>query len=151
MQSFSALHVHIVFATKDRRHYLQNPQLRLGLYAYLNGVCQGLGSHGEITIGGISDHIHISTDLPRAMAGADYIREIKKASTTWIREQPHGIPEFAWQKGYGLFSVSQSQLTKVNQYILAQEDHHLKQPFAAEFIELLQKHQIAYDEATLWN
>ncbi len=145
------MHMHIVFATKDRRHFLQNPQLRLGLYAYLNGVCQGLGSRGEITIGGISDHMHLSVDLPRTLAGADYIREIKKAGTTWIREQPQGIPEFAWQKGYGIFSVSYSQLAKVNRYVLSQEEHHLKQPFEVEFIQLLKKHKMAYDEATVWD
>lgn len=121
-QSLSKVIVHIIFSTKDREPFLDS-NVRARMHAYLATMCGDLG--GEfVRVGGVSDHVHIVTTLPRTLSQAEMIEQIKKASSKWIKEVDTRYRPFFWQRGYGAFSVSPSQLEAVLQYIEAQQEHH---------------------------
>ncbi len=142
MASFTQLNYHIVFATKYRRPWIKD-HFEERLYEYLGGIIR---SHkgSLIQIGGTSDHLHLLTRLSPTLAVSDVIRAIKANSSKWVSEIPNGIPEFEWQKGYGAFTVSFSNMGSVQSYIRNQKEHHRTRTFQEEFIEILQKHQIEF-------
>lgn len=107
---------------------------------------------GELVrVGGVSDHVHIVTTLPRTLSQAEMIEQIKKASSKWIKEVDTRYRPFFWQRGYGAFSVSPSQLEAVLQYIEAQQEHHRTRTFQEEYRELLRKHGVDFDERYVWD
>ena len=107
---------------------------------------------GELVrVGGVSDHVHIVTTLPRTLSQAEMIEQIKKASSKWIKEVDTRYRPFFWQRGYGAFSVSPSQLEAVLQYIEAQQEYHRTRTFQEEYRELLRKHGVDFDERYLWD
>jgi REP element-mobilizing transposase RayT len=139
---------HLVFSTKERRPLI-TPDLRVELYPYIGGIIRN--KRGILLeIGGMPDHVHLVARLRPDIAIAEMLCFIKANSSKWANERPDLITEFAWQKGYGAFTVSQSQLPAVRHYVQTQEDHHRKQTFQQEFIALLKKHGIEYDERYLW-
>ena len=101
-------------------------------------------------VGGMADHVHILLEIPVSRAVADAMRILKSGSSRFVHEDCH-LPEFAWQQGYGAFTVSHSQVETTYAYIAHQKEHHRKRDFQAEYLALLQKHQIAYDPQYLWN
>ena len=103
-----------------------------------------------IEIGGVSDHVHILLSLPSTLCIAKALQLIKGGSSKWVHETFPQHRLFGWQIKYGAFSVSVSQLHKTVQYIKSQPEHHRKMTFREEFLALLKKHQIAYDERYLW-
>ena len=130
--------VHCVFSTKNRANLIHNPE---ELWRYLAVVAQDK----KITLlaaGGTANHVHLLLVVPPALPLATALRELKALSSRWLRERGH---RFAWQEGYGAFSISQSQRPVVMDYIAAQEAHHAKWSFEQEFMTLLRKSGIEYD------
>ncbi len=139
--TFLSLHYHIVFSTKERRPLI-TPVWRARLHDYLGGTVNGLGGFSQ-EMGGVADHVHLLVGLKATHCLADFMRELKKASTAWAQE--NGERLFTWQDGYAAFTVSASMREKVRHYIQKQEQHHAKRDFVAELKELLGKHDVKYN------
>ena len=122
-QSFSAVRVHLVFSTKHRQPVFRDVALRENLFAHLGEVSNRFGCP-IIRVGGVVDHVHLLGNLGRTVTIADWVKELKRVSNSWIREHLPQQGQFEWQSGYGAFSVSQSQLENVIQYIIGQVEHH---------------------------
>ena len=140
---------HIVYSTKHREPWII-PSLCDDLYDYIGGIIRGEGGV-LLAIGGITDHIHIVARFKTEPSVAQMIKTIKAKSSKWVNELPGRVDRFSWQIGYGAFTVSASQLPKVIRYVQNQEEHHRKTTFQEEFISLLKKHKIEYDERFLWD
>ncbi len=132
--------LHVIFSTKDRQKTI-SPELQPQLWAYVAGVCKKLEIHIH-AIGGIEDHLHLLIQVPPSLSLAKAILTIKSNSSRWANEQGH---KFAWQQGYGAFSVSSSNILAVVQYIRNQQAHHKKRGFEEEFVALLKQHGVAFD------
>jgi REP element-mobilizing transposase RayT len=142
-----SLHYHLVFSTKDRAGTI-SPIWRPRLHAFLGGVVNQLDGVPE-KIGGVSDHVHLLIGLKATHRLADVLREIKSVSSRWVHEEI-GLQPFAWQEGYGAFTVSSTQLGAVSDYIERQEEHHRTQSFQDEYREFLERAAVKYDERFLW-
>jgi REP element-mobilizing transposase RayT len=143
--TFLSLHYHLVFSTKDRRPFLKagwRPQL----HEYLGGTTRGLGGVPEI-VGGVEDHVHLLTGLRATHSLAEFMRELKKASSVWVAEKHER--SFSWQDGYAAFSVSWTHLDAVRKYIADQEVHHRKTDFVGELRKLLERNGVNYEEKYL--
>ncbi|MEX0772370.1 MAG: transposase [Balneolales bacterium] len=149
-QSLCRIHLHLVFSTRNRIPYLKNKTVRIQLHSYLAGINKNLGST-TMLINGVEDHVHILCLQPKMVCIADHIRTLKTNSSTWAKRQGADYSKFAWQAGYGAFSVSESNVQKARQYIADQEKHHNKKSFKQEYRELLKKHNIDYDERYVWD
>ncbi len=143
--TFFTLHYHIVFATKERRPLIR-PEWRGRLHAYIGGIARGLDGIPE-AVGGVEDHVHILASLRPTHCVSDFLRDLKKDATNWVKE--NFDPGFAWQEGYSVFSVSPNATESVRRYIGNQEEHHRQQPFLEELKEFLAKAGIKYDERFL--
>jgi len=147
-QSLTRLIVHAIFSTKSREPMLP-PEIRSELYAYMGGILKSLGCV-PLAINGTHDHVHLLFILSKTITLAKVFEEIKGTSSQWIKTKPGMSKTFAWQGGYGAFSVSESMRQKVNDYIADQEEHHRALSFKEELIALFKKHHIEYDEKYLW-
>ena len=146
--SYVSSYFHCVFSTRERRPLI-SPELQERLWPYLGGIARQ-NEMKAIEIGGVSDHIHILLSLPSTLSIAKAMQLIKGGSSKWLHET---FPEhrlFGWQVKYGAFSVSVSQLDKTIEYIQGQAEHHRNRIFQEEFLALLKRHGIAYDERYLW-
>ena len=146
--SYVSSYFHCVFSTKERRPSIP-PSLQERLWPYLGGIARQ-NNMQAIEIGGVADHVHILLSLPSTLSLAKALQLIKGGSSKWVHET---FPEhrlFGWQVKYGAFSVSVSQMDKTIHYIQTQPKHHRKMTFQEEFLALLKKHRIAYDERYLW-
>jgi putative transposase len=148
-QSLSKVIVHIIFSTKNREPWLDS-HVRPRMHAYLSSICRDLGAE-LVRVGGMADHVHIVTTLPRTRSQAQLIEQIKKTSSKWIKDLDARYRGFFWQRGYGAFSVSPSQLDAVMQYVSAQKEHHRTRTFQEEYRELLSRHGIDFDERYVWD
>ena len=146
-QSFVQFYVHIVFHTKNNNKLIR-PEIEVELYSYLGGILRNYKSN-PIQIGGTSDHIHILCTLPKTMAPADMVEEIKKSSSKWIKTKAPHYHDFYWQDGYGGFSVSNSGIETLRKYILNQKEHHIKTSVIDEYKNLLDSYGIKYEERYL--
>jgi len=136
----------VVFSTKNRTNLVQ-PEIEDELYSYICGIVKG--QKGEVLeIGGTLNHVHILARLHPSISLSDMMRYIKGGSSKWIHEK--GVSLFQWQRGYGVFSVSESVLEQVAEYIRNQKQHHMKYSFEKEYLLLLEKHKIKYDENYIW-
>ena len=145
--TFTNLLTHVIFSTKDRLPLL-TPDLRPDMLAYLGGILRKL--HGKvIELNARPDHVHGLLSLPPTLAVAEALRVLKSNSSLWVHETRRRAT-FAWQTGYGAFSVSQSNVPAVVSYIRNQDQHHRKLTFQEEFITFLKRHGIAYDERYIW-
>lgn len=142
-----SLHYHIVFGTKHQRPLIADAW-RPRLHAYLGGVAKTAEIVPE-AIGGVADHVHLLLGLNATHRLSDAIRDIKRISSSWVHETI-GEKDFGWQDGYGAFTVSVSLLETVSNYIAHQEEHHRKKTFKEEYLELLQRSGVKYDERYLW-
>ncbi len=149
-QSLSAVYIHLTFSTKDRRPWLREKATRDTLHAYLGGVSKTLECP-PLMIGGVEDHVHLLCRFSRTITQAEWVKELKRVSNLWLQEQGRNYADFEWQGGYADFSVSQSSLEQVKQYIAGQEEHHRKMTFQDELRALLRKHEIAFDERYVWD
>jgi REP element-mobilizing transposase RayT len=149
-QSLSAVYIHLTFSTKDRRPWLRDKTTRDELHAYLGGVSKTLECP-PLMIGGVEDHVHLLCRFSRTITQAEWVKELKRVSNLWLQEQGRNYADFEWQGGYADFSVSQSNLEQVKQYIAGQEEHHRNMTFPDELRALLRKHDIVFDERYLWD
>lgn len=122
-QSLARVVIHTVFSTKGRKPVFHQAAFRCEVHTYL-GACAKAIDCLPIRIGGVEDHVHLLTTLPRTLAIADFVKEVKRISSGWIQERGGVFQKFRWQAGYGCFSVSESQLPKVARYVEQQEAHH---------------------------
>ena len=119
------------------------------LHAYMGGIVRELGGKA-ILINGMPDHVHLLIYLPPTVALAEAVRVLKANSSRWVHEKWPGNSKFAWQRGYGAFSVSRTIVSDVERYIATQEEHHRKITFEEEFVAFLKRHGIEYDPRYLW-
>ena len=149
-QSLAKILVHTVFSTKERRPFLRDKPLREELHRYLGGIlinhdCQPL------LIGGVEDHVHILSTLARTCQAAELVKEVKRGSSLWLKTRSPQLSDFAWQNGYGMFSIGFSQVEGAKGYIAGQEAHHRKMSFQDELRALLRRYQIEFDERYVWD
>jgi REP element-mobilizing transposase RayT len=142
-----SLHYHIVFSTKERRHWI-DPAWRTRLHAFLGGAARTCGGIPE-AVGGTSDHVHLLLGLKATHRLSDVMRDVKAASSGWVHEVV-GQPIFSWQDGYGAFSVSANLRSTIRRYIDNQEEHHRRVSFMDEYRRLLERSGVGFDERYLW-
>ena len=143
--TWSQILFHIVFSTKDRRELI-TPQIAGELYPFIGGIVRGEGGV-LLQIGGMPDHLHLFVRWKTDGTVADLVRDVKTRSSGWIRTEFDR--KFAWQSGYGVFSVSQSVSARVKRYILDQKKHHARQSFRQELEALLKAHEIEFEDRYL--
>ena len=146
-QSLSKILVHLVFSTKNREPAIA-ATVRPHLHAYLVGILDHLKCP-SIQTGGTADHVHILLLLGRTATFSKIVEEVKVGSSKWMKTQ--GVREFAWQSGYGAFSIGESQVETVVHYIQNQEEHHRVVSFQEEYRRFLEKYRVAYDERYVWD
>jgi REP element-mobilizing transposase RayT len=146
--TFVCLLVHVVFSTKDRAPDL-SPELASRLFPYMGGIIKEL--HGApLIINGPADHVHLLLSIPAKTSTADLMRVLKTNSSRWVHEQFPERKRFAWQAGYGAFTVSGSRSDDVRNYIASQQERHQRVSFQEEFLALLKKHGLEYDASDIW-
>jgi REP element-mobilizing transposase RayT len=143
----TSLHCHLIFSTKERLPLLAK-EWREKLHSYLGGIVKGLGGV-PLAVGGMEDHVHLLVGISSSHRLDYFVRDLKADSSEWVHKQI-GRKMFAWQKGYGAFSVSPSNVEGVRRYVLRQEEHHRRKTFQEEYIELLKAGGIEYDERFVW-
>jgi REP element-mobilizing transposase RayT len=148
-QSLSRVIVHLVFSTKDRRPFL-GADVRGPLHAYLATVVRTSGCDC-FRVGGVADHVHLAVGLTRTISVADLVQELKTSSSGWLKTQSTDLRGFAWQRGYGAFSVGPGDLDAVIDYIDRQEEHHRAKSFEMEYLAFLEKYGIEHDERYVWD
>jgi len=147
-QSFVSLPVHLVFSTKHREPLLHDAP-RVRLFEYIGGTLRSQQSK-LLAAGGTPDHVHLLVSLNKQIALADLLRDVKSSSSKWVHDTFPKARSFAWQSGYGAIAVSHSNLPEVKRYIGNQAEHHRARSFQEEFMALLTKHEIEFDERYLW-
>ncbi len=149
-QSLNKIFLHLIFSTKDRIPFLADSVMLGKTHAYLAKACLELGAPAVI-VGGVADHVHIFYSMPRTLTVADFVRDIKRTSSSWLKRQSEATTNFHWQGGYGVFSVSPSHVDALKQYIAQQKDHHRKVSFQEEFRLIIGKYGVEYDERYMWD
>lgn len=146
--SFTSSLFHCVFSTKERAKII-TPELQERLRPYLGGIARD-NDMKALAIGGIEDHVHLLLSLPSTLAIAKAIQLVKGNSSKWVHETFPHMADFAWQEGYGAFSIGVSGIDATTEYIQNQEKHHRKKSFQEEFLSFLNKHAIDYDPRFIW-
>jgi len=149
-QSLSKILVHLVFSTKERRPFLRDRVSRDEMHRYIGGILKELDCP-PIIVGGGEDHVHVLCVLSRTCAPVDMVKEVKRSSSLWIKARSPDLADFAWQSGYGIFSIGFSKIEEVRRYIAEQEQHHAKTTFQDEFRRLLQRYEVTFNEAYVWD
>jgi len=149
-QSLAQVYLHLVWSTKHRQSFLSDREQREKMHAYLAGTCHNLKCPSLI-VGGIEDHVHILCRLGRTITIADLIRDLKRASSGWVKTLSPQLKEFDWQDGYGAFSISPSHVAGLSAYIRDQEQHHQRESFQDEFRRLMRKYGMEFDERYVWD
>jgi REP element-mobilizing transposase RayT len=142
-QSLVQIYVHIVFSKKNRQPFLTDRAFRDRVHAYLHGICDNQGSP-SLRVGGTEDHVHILCRLSKTLDVATLIRELKRESSKWIKDENPELSDFYWQNGYGAFCVS--PVAALIEYIINQEERHRRETFQDEFRRLCKKYGVAIDE-----
>jgi putative transposase len=142
--TFSQIYIQTVFAVSNRQSLIK-AEFKEDLYKYITGIVKNQGQK-LISINGVADHVHILIGLKPAMALSDLVREIKSDSSNFVNEQRFVRGRFSWQEGYGAFSYGHSQLDTLIRYIQNQEQHHQRSSFKREYLTLLRKFDIAFEE-----
>ena len=147
-QSLSKLYVHLVFHVKNNQIFIR-PEEETELYAYMGGIIKQLSSD-PICINGIKNHVHILATMSKNISLADFLKEIKRSSSRWIKTKHAHYKYFEWQGGYSGYSVSQSKVKDVEKYIANQKEHHKKVSFKEEYVRFLKEYGVDFDENYLW-
>lgn len=148
-QSLSNVLLHLIFSTKCRRPWIKT-EIDEDLAKYIAGTCRKLDCPSH-KIGGTDDHLHIACSLSRTLAISKLVEDIKASSSKWLKTKGERYVDFAWQNGYGAFSIGQSQLPDLRQYIANQRDHHRRLSFQDEFRQMLAKYEVDFDERYVWD
>ena len=146
-RTYANLRYHLVFATKNRMPLI-TPDLRGPLYGYINGIVENHGGR-LIEAGGMPDHLHLLAGFRPRYSVSEMLKEIKGSSSRWVNDRAEQEQAFAWQEGYGAFTVSESQVPQVREYIRHQERHHRNRSSAQELAILLRRHGIDFAESDL--
>jgi REP element-mobilizing transposase RayT len=144
--SHIASYFHLVFSTKDRHRWI-HPEWEPRLHSYLGGIVKGLDAK-PLKVGGIEDHVHLLVSLKSKHRLDYFLRDLKADSSEWVHKEITRL--FDWQKGYGAFSVSPTAVDAVARYIENQKEHHRRADFKSEYVELLKKSGIDFEERFLW-
>jgi putative transposase len=145
--TYTSLHYHVVFSTKNRQVFLVEA-VRERLFAYLGGIARE-NEMNALEVGGVADHVHLLLSISAPLAVSKAIQLVKGGSSHWLKETFPNMINFAWQDGYAAFTVSQSQLSDVQGYIRSQPEHHRTKTFVEEYRAVLARHRIEYDERYL--
>jgi len=148
-QSLSRVLIHIVFSTKDRFPFLTDGELRQQMHCYLAGAFNQIGSPA-IEVGGVEDHAHILCLLSRNHSLSEMVGKAKANSSSWAKAQGGMCLKFSWQSGYGAFSIDESQINSLQQYIRGQVEHHRRRTFQEEYREILTRYHVDYDDRYVW-
>jgi REP-associated tyrosine transposase len=148
-QSLAKIYVHLIFSTKFRERVLTD-EIRPQLHSYMGGILRKWEASG-LEINTEPDHVHALFLLPRTHALSDVVGQLKRGSSVWLQSQDGPWKGFHWQNGYGAFSVSQSGVEEVKDYICNQREHHKKVTFQDEFRAFLKKYQVEFDERYVWD
>ena len=146
--TYVSSYIHYVFSTKHRQKIIK-PELEERLWPYMGGIARE-NKMKALAIGGIEDHVHLFLSLPSTLSISKAIQLIKGGSSTWVSKTFPEFKGFQWQEGYGAFSISQSHIDRTIHYINNQKEHHRKKTFKEEYLAILKKHGIEYDEQYLW-
>lgn len=147
--TYSQIYIQAVFAVQHRANLIRN-EWKEELFKYIAGIFRNKDQK-LIAIGGIEDHIHILFGLRPSMAISDLMRDVKSDSTVFVNKNRFTRTKFNWQEGYGAFSYSRSQLNAVGKYVLEQEKHHAQQSFKDEYISLLDRFEVEYEDRYLFD
>jgi REP element-mobilizing transposase RayT len=148
-QSLSSILIHLIFSTKNREPFISTA-IEPELHPYMAKIFRELKSP-SLAIGGTADHVHILFSLGRVIKIADLVEEVKSESSKWIKTKGEEFENFYWQRGYGAFSIGQSQVTAVKRYIARQKVHHERVTFQDEYRKFLKSYGINYDERYVWD
>jgi len=148
-QSICQIYAHIVFSTKNREPYFPE-SVRPQVHAYLAGILRNLGC-ASVLIGGFVDHVHCLCLLNKMEAPVKIIQQLKQDSSKYFKTMSPSLSSFAWQRGYGLFSVSPTHEVDVRRYIEDQAEHHRTKTFQEEYREFLEKYKVSFDERYVWD
>ncbi len=146
--TYSQIYIQVVFAVKGRQNLLQK-EWQAEVFKYMSGIINNKGQK-PIIINGVSDHVHAFIGLKPSMALSDLVRDVKNNSTNFINDHSWIKGKFSWQEGYGAFSYGHSQLNTIIRYIQNQEKHHARRSFRSEYLTLLRKFDIAFDDKYLF-
>ncbi len=146
--TYSSLHYHVIFSTKNRERWIAQ-DIEDRIWRFIGGIAR---NHKMIAlqVGGIEDHVHALVTAPPTIAPCEIAQLLKGPSSKWIHEKFAELKNFAWQDGYGAFTVSKSNIPEVIKYIQTQREHHRKKTFQEEYLEFLKTNGIEYDERYLW-
>jgi putative transposase len=147
--TFTSLHYHVIFSTKHREPWI-SPDHEERVWKFLGGIARENGMKA-LLIGGMPDHVHLALALPPAQSVSKALQLLKGGSSKWIKDNLPQMRGFAWQDGYGAFSVSKSNLPEVTAYIQNQREHHRIKTFQEEFLAFLVRHGVEYNERYLWD
>ena len=141
--------IHLIFSTKDYLRFIRS-EIETELHSYLAAVCNATGCRAH-QVGGCEDHIHILFSLSRTVSISALAETVKKGSSKWLKTKGRHYSHFAWQPGYGAFSIGQSGFSATKDYILGQKEHHRRRTFKEEFLDFLAKYEVEYDERYVWD
>ena len=147
--TYTSLHYHLVFSTINRSRWL-TPEIEPRVWAYLGGIAKE-NKMKPLQIGGVEDHVHALLGAPASLALSKIVQMVKGGSSAWVHDTFPALRGFAWQDGYGAFTVSKSNVPEVAAYIQGQREHHRVKTFQEEYVAFLRKHDITYDERYLWD
>ena len=147
--TYTHIYIHVVFAVKQRENLI-NAEWREELFKYIAGILRNQGIK-LIAIGGVEDHVHILFGMRPTIALSDLVRDVKAGSSKFINEQKFVHGKFYWQEGFGAFSYSRSQIDEVAKYVLSQEKHHAGKSFKDEYLALLNRFEVEYDDRYLFD
>jgi len=142
-----ALHYHLVFSTHEREKWFE-PSFSPKLHAYLGGIIKNMGGV-PLAVGGVTDHVHLLISLKPTHTLSEIMQGLKADSSIWIKETMRRSA-FAWQKGYGAFTVGSPGLGKVRDYVLNQEERHRTKPFKDEYLAMLKQGLVEFDDRYVW-
>jgi REP element-mobilizing transposase RayT len=148
-QALAKIYLHLIFSTKNRERSLPD-DIRADLHSYMGGILNGLGC-SPIEINTEPDHAHVLFVMTRTETVSNVVGQIKKSSNDWLRNRDTQFRDFYWQGGYGVFSVSQSNVEEVRRYIRGQREHHKQISFQEEFRSFLKRYEIEFDERYVWD
>ncbi|HEY7915103.1 MAG TPA: IS200/IS605 family transposase [Blastocatellia bacterium] len=144
-----SLLIHFIWSTVGREPWI-DPEWKDRLFSYIGGVLQNKNAK-LLCAGGMPDHIHLYVSLPSTTTLAEIVNAMKANSSRWVHDSFPERREFAWQKGYGAFSISKSIETRLIEYMKNQQEHHRRRSFKEEFLKLLDRHGVEYNEQYLWD
>ena len=148
-QSLSSILIHLVFSTKNREPFI-TPAIESELHPYMAKILRELKSP-SLVINGTTDHLHILFSLSRVIKVADLVEEVKTESFKWIKTKGREFRNFHWQRGYGAFSIGQSNVAALKRYIRNQKQHHRRVTFQDEYRKFLKAYGIEFDERYVWD